>query len=60
MSGWPQHQTVQPSTVISSVTGVVGGVEPVMSCSGRPDSSSLLAGNNTTVPKGWLAKIRVF
>lgn len=52
----PKHQTVQPSTVISSETGVARGVEPVMSCSGHPDSSSLLAGNNTSIPKGMASK----
>jgi len=53
----PQHQAVQLSTVTSSETGAARGVEPVGSRSGHPDSSSLLAGSNTGVPKGWLAKI---
>lgn len=62
--GWslakPQRPDVQPSPVISSATGVVGGIQPVMSWSGHPDSSWLLAGNNTTVPKGWQTKIGYF
>lgn len=56
----PQHQTVRHSAIISSETGVARGTEPVMSCSGHPDSLSLLAGNNTSVPTGWLAKTSVF